>query len=115
MDKETRDRRWAALIESWQGDPGFRSRMEADPKATLTECGFDVPGALTDVRLAVNSEDTVHMVFPPEPNRGLSDAELQNVVGGIGGHSWGWLFGGWGSFFEISPEVMSGARYSLNQ
>ena len=89
MDKETHDQRWAAMVANWQGDPEFRSRMEEDPKAALAENGIELPGGVEDVRLAVNSEETVHMVFPPDPNSAMSDASLQDVVGGTGDWS-GW-------------------------
>ena len=92
MDKEARDRRWAAMVESWRGDPGFRSRMEADPKAALAESGLDLPGGVEDVRLAVDSADTIHMVVPPDPNIAVSDVALRDVVGGTSGWS-GWVNG----------------------
>ena len=94
MDKE-HGQRWAAMVADWQGNPEFRSRMEEDPKAALAENGIELPGRVEDVRLAVDSEETVHMVFPPDPNRAISDASLQDVVGGT---DWmvvgdGWMIG----------------------
>ncbi len=80
-DKKTDGGRWAELEESWRGDPGFRSRMEADPRAVLAEHGIEIPSGV-DVRLAVDSEDTIHVVAPPDPNRAMSDAALGGVVGG---------------------------------
>ena len=82
MDKDTHDQRWAAMVANWREDPEFRSRIEEDPKAALAENGIELPGGVEDVRLAVNSEETVHMVFPPDPNGAMSDASLQGVVGG---------------------------------
>lgn len=109
MDKETHDQRWAAMVANWQGDPEFRSRMEEDPKAALAENGIELPGGVEDVRLAVNSEETVHMVFPPDPNSAMSDASLQDVVGGTGGWS-GWISNSYYVF--DSTQMDAGGRYS---
>ncbi len=80
-NEKTDGGRWAEMEESWRGDPEFRSRMEADPKAALAEHGIEIPSGV-DVRLAVNSEDTIHVVAPPDPNRTMSDDDLGVVVGG---------------------------------
>ena len=80
-DKKTDDGRWAGMLESWRGDPGFRSRMEADPKAALSEHGIEVPPGV-DVRLAVDGEDVIHVIAPPDPNRAMSDDDLGGVAGG---------------------------------
>ena len=96
MDKETHGRRWAAMVANWRGDPEFRSQMEEDPKAALAENGIELPGVVEDVRLAVDSEETVHMVFPPDPNGAVSDASLQDVVGGADVITGWWIAGaGW--------------------
>ena len=92
MDKDAHDQRWAAMVANWREDPEFRSRIEEDPKAALAENGIALPGGVEDVRLAVNSEETVHMVFPPDPNSAISDASLQNVVGGVDVIT-GWMIG----------------------
>ena len=115
MDKETHGRRWAAMVANWREDPEFRSQMEEDPKAVLVENGIELPGVVEDVRLAVDSEETVHMVFPPDPNSALSDASLQDVVGGT---DWMIIGSGWmiGTYdvpqtplaFAFSGELTSG-------
>ena len=82
--KETGKAAWAEMVENWRADPGFRSRMEADPRAALSEHGIDVPEDV-DVRLAVDGEDVIHVVAPPDPNRVMADEVLQRVVGGVVG------------------------------
>ncbi len=82
-DEKTDGGRWTEMEESWRRDPGFRSRMEADPRAALAEHGIEIPSGV-DVRLAVDSEDTIHVVAPPDPNRAMSDDDLGVVVGGTG-------------------------------
>ena len=112
MDKETHDQRWEAMVANWREDPEFRSRMEEDPKAALAENGIELPGGVEDVRLAVNGEGTVHMVFPPDPNDAISDASLQKVVGGTD-----WMYSAYGFprtvprsplDFAFSGELTSG-------
>ena len=116
MDKETHGRRWAAVVANWREDPEFRSQMEEDPRAALAENGIKLPGVVEDVRLAVDSEETVHMVFPPDPNGAMSDASLQGVVGGADVDWWivgsGWMIGTYAprspSAFTFSGGLTSG-------
>ena len=73
---------FAAFMEAWREDPAWRARAEADPKAALEEKGVDVSG-VGEVRIAVNTPETVHLVFPPESDAPLPDAALKNVSGGV--------------------------------
>lgn len=66
----------------WERDPEYRTRMEANPREVLTEQGVEVPKSL-DVRVVANDADTMHFVFPPDPNEALSDEELSSVSGGV--------------------------------
>ena len=70
-----------ALVQAWREDSEYRARMEADPKAALAEKGVVLTDA-AEARIAVNTPDTVHVVFPPPPNRALSDVALEGISGG---------------------------------
>lgn len=68
------------LSERWRDDPDFRAQMEADPKAALAAGGINVTAE--EAVIAVDTEDTVHLVFPPDPNTDLKDDELIGLAGG---------------------------------
>lgn len=79
---KTRDARDAmgAVIEAWREDPEFRARVEEDPKEALESKGLMLPA--DTVRVAVDTPDIRHFVFPPDPNAGISDERLAAVAGG---------------------------------
>lgn len=72
--------------ERWRGDPEFRARAEADPKAALAAIGFEIP--VGEAVIAADTKDTVHIVFPPDPNAELTDDELAAAAGGSSGGTW---------------------------
>ena len=74
-----------AISNAWHEDAGFRAAVEEDPKAALASKGLDVDGPY-DVQVAVNTDDTMHIVFPPDPNSDLDDGALDGVAGGWRGY-----------------------------
>lgn len=66
--------------DAWSGDPEFRARMERDPKGALESMGVALP--FDEVRLAVDTADVAHVVFPPDPNAKLRDEQIDAVSGG---------------------------------
>lgn len=90
----------------WRRDPEYRARMEADPRAALAERGVDVPESL-DVRLVVEDADTMHIVFPPDPNEALLDEDLSSVSGGVRASSAASV--GCGSTLGCIPSSVSSA------
>ena len=66
-------------------DPAFRDRLMADPKAVMAEKGLEIP---TDIQINVVKEtpNTYYLVLPsldlPQSGSGLTDAQLEAVVGG---------------------------------
>ena len=62
-------------------DPGFREQMQEAPNEALTSWGIDLPPDV-DVSVHVNTDDTFHLVLPPDPNIPLSDETLGMVAGG---------------------------------
>ena len=63
-------------------DADFRAAADKDARAALAEQNvhFDGPG---EVRLAADTEDTMHIVFPPNPNASIPDDALDGVAGGL--------------------------------
>ena len=76
----------AALSERWRNDPEFRAQAEADPKAALAAAGIAM--YTEEAVIAVDTEDTVHFVFPPDPNADLTDADLAAATGGSTGNAY---------------------------
>ena len=75
------DRAIDLVAQALRGDPEFRERVQADPKAALADKGLDVPHA--DVRVVADTPDTRHFVLPPDPNAPLSDDTLAPISGGV--------------------------------
>lgn len=69
-----------AVVKAYREDKDFRAEVEADAKAALAARGLEF--GPEEVRVAVDTEDTVHFVFPPNPNDTLSDEALETAVGG---------------------------------
>ena len=68
-------------------DVAFRSRLIADPKATITsEIGTAIPDGF-DVVVHEDSAATFHLVLPPSPE--LTEAELKAAAGGHHTGLWG--------------------------
>lgn len=91
-DTDTAAGAMEAFVDAWRRDPEFRAHVEADPKAELAERGVPVPPG--EVRLAVDTADTRHVVFPPDPNGKIADEQLSAVAGGLSYGSFGALVRG---------------------
>ena len=81
--------------DRWHSDPEFRAQVEADPKAALAAGGLVVPAE--EAVVAVDTEDTMHLVFPPNPNADRSDDELLGVAGGSTSAAWQYAGGRYSS------------------
>ena len=71
------------LTERCRGDAGLRERLAGDAgRDELRKLGIEpsVPGM--EMRIVADTEDTTHLVFPPDPDAVLSDEELLQVSGG---------------------------------
>lgn len=85
--RESRQR-LEALAERYRGDAGLRSRIESGDVKEALEClDIELPAA-AEARIAADTDEITHLVFPPDPNAELSDAEL-NIVSGGGASSLG--------------------------
>ena len=81
------------ISDLYHEDAEFRAAAENDARAALAERGYrlDGPG---EVRLAVDTGDTTHVVFPPDPNASVPDGALDGVAGGWGGYPNGFTYDG---------------------
>ena len=72
-----------ALAAECRDDAAFRQRLEADPRAVLAQRSdlAELPEGV-DVRISHNTGDTMHLVFPANPNAALADTAIANVTGG---------------------------------
>ena len=76
------------LADAYRADADLRARAEAEPRAVIAENGLDTlapPSA--DVRIVANTGDTIHILFPADPNTEVADEEFGNISGGWGGWS----------------------------
>ena len=70
-----------ALVQRYHADPDYRGQVEADPVAAFREQGIELPSNIA-VRVLANTDDTLYMVLPPDPNMDLDDEMLTAVAGG---------------------------------
>ena len=71
------------LAQRCQGDAGLRERLAGDGgRDELRKLGIEpsVPGV--EMRIVADTEETTHLVFPPDPDAVLSDDALIRVAGG---------------------------------
>ena len=77
MTSVTEMRIW--ILSKASEDDGFRARLIADPKATIShEFGADIPDGV-DVVVHEESVTSAHLVLPPSPI--LTDAEPESIAG----------------------------------
>ena len=67
-----------SFAERWRSDPGAQARVPE----LAREFGMALPAGV-EARVAENSDDVMHFVFPPDPNDSLDDESLGAVAGGI--------------------------------
>ena len=70
-----------ALVQRYHADPDYRRQVEADPVAAFREQGMELPSDIA-VRVLANTDDTLYMVLPPDPNMDLGDEMLTAIAGG---------------------------------
>jgi hypothetical protein len=81
----TRDQISAAIAEKAWKDEAFHRAILADPNKLYEEhFGQPVPAGLK-IKVLEDTADTVHFVIPARPAKTgeLSDAELEDVAGGV--------------------------------
>ena len=73
------DKTQQIIAKCWT-DEAFKSRLIANPAATLQADGVTFPAGVT-VKVMANSSQLVHVIIPFRPTV-LSDADLEQVAGG---------------------------------
>ena len=91
---------WVPVEQAYREDPDFRLRLAEDAGAAVAEKGLRLPEGIREVKVAENTTETFHVIFPRDPNARLGDDALQNVSGGT-------------SHFDLDPSGLPyGPRYS---
>ena len=68
--------------QRYRSDAALRDAVDGgDARRLLQEAGVSVPAGY-DIRVVADTEDTIHVVMPPDPNADLEDETLDAVVGG---------------------------------
>lgn len=83
MDPKDFRKTWGKLIAKAWSDEVFKKRLLADPAGVLLENGIEMPGTAA-IRIVEDSDQIVHLILPTRP-QDLSEAELEQVAGGIKG------------------------------
>ena len=65
----------------YRDDPDFRATLSGDAREVLTGMGLTLPAGV-EVRVHVNTADTLYLAMPPDPNVELADEALVAVAGG---------------------------------
>ena len=69
------------FAKTYHRDGGSRIEPGTEAHAALSRMGIELPPGM-EIQVSANSEDTFHVVFPPDPNTALSDEMLAVVAGG---------------------------------
>ncbi|MDP6951873.1 MAG: NHLP leader peptide family RiPP precursor [Alphaproteobacteria bacterium] len=76
----------SAVLKRAAADADFKARLLAEPAAAAREAGVSVPEGMT-IKVYENSATALHIALPQLNVSGeLSDADLEMVAGGKGGH-----------------------------
>jgi hypothetical protein len=73
---------WSRAIARAMKDKTFKTRLVADPVATLRGAGVDVPNDLA-IKVVENTASRVYMVLPDSGDDALSDADLERIAAGV--------------------------------
>ena len=80
MNNEEQGKKMNQIIAKCWADETFKTKLLADPAATLKAEGAEVPAGLT-VKAVENTDKVFHLVIPAKPTD-LSDEDLDKVAGG---------------------------------
>jgi hypothetical protein len=80
---DPKQKAWGKVVARAWSDELFKTRLLADPKTVLKENGIEVPADVT-FKVVEDSGKTIHLILPERPAE-LSEAELEQVAGGVKG------------------------------
>jgi hypothetical protein len=85
MEPQESQKAWCQVVARAWSDGAFKDRLLRDPMAALKESGIEPPADVT-FKVVENSAKVMHLVLPEPPSsvEELSDAELDQVAGGLG-------------------------------
>ncbi len=73
---------YAKVVSKAWSDPEYKSRLKADPIATLAEAGVDVKEGI-EIEVHEDTDKLMHVVLPASPaGDTLSEEDLERIVGG---------------------------------
>ena len=78
MNEEEQARKMGQLVAKCWADEGFKQKLLADPAATLTSEGVELPAGLS-IKAVENTDKVHHLVIQAKPTE-LSDEDLDQVV-----------------------------------
>jgi len=74
------EKQWSQIVALAWADPGFKSRLLADPGAVLQEHGLELEPGM-QVKVIENTDKVRHLILPESPSGELSEEELSPAVG----------------------------------
>jgi len=81
MNQEEHEKRMSQVIAKCWAEEEFKRKLLADPLATLTAEGMEIPDGLS-IKVLENSDQVFHLVIPAKPAESLSDEDLDEAAGG---------------------------------
>ena len=79
---EQRDSIKSKIVEKARKDEGFRASLKSNPRKAIEEAmGMKIPGHV-QFHVVEESASSLYVVLPENPERDLSDADLESVAGG---------------------------------
>jgi hypothetical protein len=82
MDWNKLNRAYAEATRKAWSDPAFREKLLADPRASLSAEGVQVPADVT-IKVLENTGDVIHLVLPARPSDALSEEALAAISAGL--------------------------------
>jgi hypothetical protein len=83
VNQEEQAKKMSQLIAKCWADESFKQKVLSDPATTLKAEGVELPAGLL-LKVHENTDKVLHLVIPAQPTD-LSEEELTNVAGGVGG------------------------------
>lgn len=80
---ETQIQHYSRIVAKCWADAEFKARLLADPQATLSTEGVEIPAGIT-LRVVENTADDITLILPPPPlETELTEAQLNEISGGF--------------------------------
>lgn len=71
----------AKIVGKAWADPAFKAKFIQDPKAALSELGYDLPAAMPEITVVENTSSRIYFVLPEQPaGYEISEEDLERVA-----------------------------------